>query len=477
MVAPSIQLTVVDGGLGSTGSNTDRLVAVFGCCSAGSVGSLAYYSSPATLIQDYGYGPGVSLACYVMATSGQGVAFGKAVEDVAGASGSVTHNGTGTSVVTVTGTPFDSLEVQVTVTAGGTIGTDVCRARISLDGGVTNIGTFQIPGSSLAIPKSGIGLAFAAGTLVAGDTYTFSTSAPQSTSVSGAGSIVANIGLLPAYAASHGGTYPTLVADADARDDASVVAIQAAMDALGVGYEYARCITSAPSPFDYPTLSDWSADITLNFANVDALRTSVGAGLVHLLDPTIGAYVYRSVAFPLSARLASTKVHVDPAWVALGGVPGVRALVHDERLEAGLDDARFSTMTTLVGQPGYFITNGRLMAPPSSDYQLVQYGRVMDKICRYTYGYFLQRLSQSVRLNPTTGRILEVEAQGLENGNDAQLAANVVSDGNVSAVKTTVSRTDNLAVPNAPFHAQVATVPLGYLKQIVVNLFFVNPAA
>lgn len=477
MSAPSISLNVIDGGLGSAGANTDRLVAVFGCSSAGSVGSLTYYTNPATLIGDYGYGPGVSLACHIMATSGQGVIFGKAVEDVAPGFGPVSHSGTGTSVATTGGTPYDGIEVVITVTSGGTIGTDVCRATVSLDNGVTSIGTYQIPGSSLVIPKTGVTVTFGAGTLVAGDTYSFATTPPESNSLSGAGSIVDNIALLPAYAASHAGSYPTLIADADVRDAAAVTAIQTAMESLATGYEYARCVTSVESPSNYGTIALWSAAIVADFASTDAIRVSVGAGLVHLFDATIGAYVYRPTTFPIVARLASTKVHIDPAWVSLGGVPGVRELVYDERIDGGLDAARFSTMTTFVGLSGYYITNCHLLAPPASDYQLIQYGRVMDKICRYTYGYFLQSLSQSVRLNPATGRILEADAQGLEAGNNARLAANVIADGNASSAVTTVSRTDNLATPGATFHASVAVVPLGYLKHIAIDLFFVNPAA
>jgi hypothetical protein len=115
------------------------------------------------------------------------------------------------------------------------------------------------------------------------------------------------------------------------------------------------------------------------------------------------------------------------------------------------------------------------MAPAGSDYSLMQYGRVMDKICRVARAYFLRALSSSVRLNPATGYILEKDAQGLEQGCDAALRATVIADGDVSTVSTVVSRTDNISATKT-IHVAVRALPLGYIKQIDVTLSFVNPA-
>lgn len=485
MTAPRLTLTVVDGGLG-TAANTDRLVACFGVSSAGEAGTLAFFTDPATLVAEYGYGPGPSLAAHVIRTSGQGVIFGKASEDVGSSASGVAHEGTGASTLTPSlasgsGQYHDSYDVLVTIATGGTAGTTICRATVSLDGGLTTLGTFAIPTATraIALPTCNLKMTFSAATLVAGDTYAFTTTAPRSTATDTTpGSIVDLIGKLQAYAATHFGTYPSVIADADYRDAAAVAAIQSACESAAAGYEYARAVTSA-RPWDQgaETQTSWAADLADDFVSTDALRVVVGAGLARVYDSLSGAYLWRTLAFPIAHRAASTKAHIDAAWVALGSCPGVQAIDHDERLAPGLDSARFATMTSLVGQSGYFVANARLMAPPTSDYQFLQYGRVMDKICRTTYGYFLQTLSQAVRLNPSTGTILEADAQQLEQGCNGRLKAQVISDGNVSSAVCTVSRTDNLAIPDAPFHAQVAAVPLGYLKQIQVDLFFVNPAA
>src|SRR5690606_13584407 len=123
-----------------------------------------------------------------------------------------------------------------------------------------------------------------------------------------------------------------------------------------------------------------------------------------------------------------------------------------------------------VGLTGYFITNPNLMAGPTSDYDLLQFGRVADEVARITNIYFTQQLSDDVQLNPATGRILEKKAKSLEAGNDAALSELVASKA-VSALATTVSRDDNI-ITTRTLTVTVAMVPKGYLKQINVTIQF-----
>lgn len=482
MAAPKVTLTVTDGGLGAAQA-VDRLIAVFGVSSQGTIGSMAQFSDPASLIATYGYGPGVSLALHALKVSSQPVIFGRASEGVVSSVSSVTHDGTGLATLTPSKTNaaleyFDAHEIRVVITKGGTAGTDVCRATISLDGGLTSLGNYAIPTTRVVdIPKTNVRMTFSASTLVAGDVYTFSTSPARSTDTgTAAGDITAMLAGLQAYAATHGGIYPTMVADADYRDATAVEAIQAAADALAAGQEFLRVYSSA-RPWDEgaETQLDWIVEISDDFAETAALRVDVGAGQALVLDPATGAYCWRTTTWPRAARAASTEVHIDSAWVSLGSLTDVRSVDYDERARGevpSLDSARFSTLTSHVGRVGYYITNPRLMAPPGSDYVYTQYGRVMDKVCRLVYGYMLDRLSQSVRLTPGTGTIAEADAQKIEGGCDAVLRGGVVAPGNVTDARCTVSRADNLSIPGATFHCQVAVLPLGYLKDIAVSLFF-----
>jgi hypothetical protein len=463
MAIPNVQITVQDGGLGSVAASTDRLAIVFGPSSTGSVGYQGMFSSVDALIAQCGYGPGVSLAALCIQTSGQPVQFVKTAIDTAATTGSVTHTGSGPAAanVTVSGTPNDGYRVQLTIAKGGTAGTDVLRVSVSLDGGSTTIGTYAVDTSAnLVIPTTGLTVTLAGVLFVAGDTYSFTTTQPLSAPAS-----LPIAQVIPSLT-----TFPSMVFDASWTDAAGAGAISADMTALANGDIFARAVTSS-DPSETP------ANVEADFATFSSLRVGVGAQAAEVYDQTVRAYMQRPAAWLVMARLVSTVAHIDAAQVNLGPLGNVLDVNYDARIDTGdLNAARFITLRSFVGLQGFYCTNPNLMSPAGSDYSLMQYGRVMDKICRVTRGYFLQALSSSVRLNPATGFILEKDAQSLEQGNDAALRATVIADGDVSSVRTIVSRVDNI-LSTQVLTVQVQAIPLGYLKTIDVTLSFINPAA
>jgi hypothetical protein len=82
--------------------------------------------------------------------------------------------------VTFSGTPFDDEELVVEVETGGTIGTAGIALKISRDRGRTFSGSVRLgTATSYAIPDTGVTVAFAAGTLIAGDTASAYCTAPR----------------------------------------------------------------------------------------------------------------------------------------------------------------------------------------------------------------------------------------------------------------------------------------------------------
>ncbi|MBM6707111.1 hypothetical protein H6A68_08715, partial [Bifidobacterium pullorum subsp. saeculare] len=76
-----------------------------------------------------------------------------------------------------TGTPRDAYSVIGKIILGGAVAT--ATFQISFDGGVTYSQTYATAATVAAFAAStGLTLTFAAGTYVAGDTYTFATVAP-----------------------------------------------------------------------------------------------------------------------------------------------------------------------------------------------------------------------------------------------------------------------------------------------------------
>src|SRR5574340_210135 len=98
----------------------------------------------------------------------------------------------------------------------------------------------------------------------------------------------------------------------------------------------------------------------------------------------------------------------------LSMTPGVKDLYRDERATPGLDDARITTLTTLLGIAGSYVTQGLTLAPQGSDFALIQNRRVLDKANRYFRIALARYQNESIRVNGKTGRILEREAAQIE---------------------------------------------------------------
>ncbi len=204
MTIPDVTLTVQDNQLGTIASNIDGARVLLGVCSAGVANQFYSFGTLTALRSSLGTGPLVEAAAYEASIAGGpiycvpvnpsvvGVAGGvfrsgvggsavsaKVVPGAAagGASNSaVTATGTGTSVMTVSGTTNGNYSVRVKVVLGGARGT--ATVQYSLDGGISFSGTVLTAASvALSLPiATGLTVAFTAassGDFVAGDTYDF----------------------------------------------------------------------------------------------------------------------------------------------------------------------------------------------------------------------------------------------------------------------------------------------------------------
>jgi hypothetical protein len=138
------------------------------------------FSSASGLLAQHGYAPGVDYAALHIEATKKPVIFVGIPVATAGVVGQNDASGVpGTSVITVSGTPLEEVDAIVTVTTGGTIGANGILFTLSLDGGRTEKSIRLGTAVSYTIPYVGLTLNFAAGTLIAGDVYTFVSSAPM----------------------------------------------------------------------------------------------------------------------------------------------------------------------------------------------------------------------------------------------------------------------------------------------------------
>lgn len=178
---PSASL-IIDDEAGAFAGGTGYVV-VLSCVAQNADSTPRVFASAKGVLSQHGYSPGADYVAHHIERTKKPVIFVGLPTATAGVVGRINSTGvTGTCAITVAPGAAGYLEetcASVVVVNGGTIGTNGITFDISLDGERTvkrvRLGT----ASSYTVPYVGIVISFGAGTLVAGDRYTFTTTAPM----------------------------------------------------------------------------------------------------------------------------------------------------------------------------------------------------------------------------------------------------------------------------------------------------------
>lgn len=384
------------------------------------------------------------------------------------ADGSVSRTGSGTATLLdgTTHSPVDSYDIWVQVTTSGGLG--VGAFRYSLDGGNSYSGTLVIPsGGKYALPGTGVVLTFA-GTFTISDLYNGVSTPPGYTTTE------LNAGLTALLAnSSEWGFLHVVGKPASAAAAATLAsAVGTVMDLAQAAFRYVRAIIECPQ-------EEGDAAIKSAFASFVHPRVGVAVGDTGLTSAISLRSERRNLAWAYTAALSASKLSTHPGETTdsngAGPLRGVTSLYRDEEATPGLDPARFVTARTIVGKLGFFITRGRMMAAPGSDFEQIMNCRVMDRACTVSRSALLDFVNTSVRIDPVTHFILEQDAQRIEGIAQAKLEADLLNAGECSAIAVTCSRTDNI-LSTSTLNVETAIVPLGYTENIVETIGFQNPA-
>lgn len=463
MALPDVSLTVNDGALGIVPEVIDGISAKVGICSLGTPNTVYSFGDIQNLKTTLGVGPLVEAAAHLLAISGGPVYCIPAAVVTPGACGAVTRVGSGPTM-SVAGAAYDAFQVIVRIVAAGAHALGSGTFQYSMDGGDTYSPVIVVPsGGTYLIADSNITLTFPTGIYVAGDTYSFTTTAPMydSSSLSSA--------LTALFADPREWRFLHVVGQAASPAAAAGLgaAIDTALQTAVGNYRYVRAFMECPE--------DTDANIITAFSAFSSTRVGVAVGKCELTSSLTGRKYKRPAAWPVAARAAKVPVHEDLGRVASGPLTGVGTLYRDERVTPGLDSQRFITLRTFTGVNGAFITSGRTMANVGSDYQMIQNGFVMDKACRIIRAALLNYLNDSVRVDATTGRILEIDAKNIEADIESQLFSALVSPGNASAVSAKVDRTNNI-LSTMTLATTERITPRGYARSIKADVGLYNPA-
>ncbi len=465
MTLPYVKNTVRDGQSGALALGSELHVKI-GVASQGDHNELVIYTDPDTLATDYGVGPLVSAAAYHIATSGTPVAIIRIdpAQVTAGTLGPITKVGghAGPTISDSSSAPLDSYELLVEIVLGGAVAT--ATFRYSLDNGDTWSAAI-LTAATVALTGTGITLAFAAGTYVAGHQYSAQSVGP-SYNITGLTTAlgVAVVNVNP-FRLIHAVGY-----GADATATASIIAsVQSTIEtASTTNHRYTRVVIEAADDVD--------ADQITAVASTDAKRVALVAGFAELVNPFTGGFWRRPAAWVFVSRVMSVRISRDPGAVADGALPGVLTIERDEFKTPALDIARINTLRTWVGRFGFFVTRGRLLAQIGSDFTNLTNGFVMDAACAVAYDALLNFVNSDVVVQAANGRISEQEAQSIEAFVTAKLREAISDPGDASDVDFVIDRTSNVLTTEL-LRGKTRILPLGYLRFIENELSFRNPAA
>jgi len=477
MVQPRVNITEIDGALGVLPPSSGALYALVGVASAGPVDEPATFARVKDVIAAFGAGPLVEAAAHAIERYGRPVLLVRSGQSVAGAAGTVTQTGGGTSVATVASspTPNDDYDALLEVVTGGTIGTAGIVVRWSLDGGetfspLTALGTatsFTLPGAG------GVTINFASGTLSAGAAVSFRTTAPLWNNTELGDALEA----LGASAALWEIVHVVGAVGASAFD-----VLELKIPGLAASGKYRAWIGNARVPDAGETEAAYLSSLSTAFAAKASGHGMLCAGACRLTSSVNGRKYRRPISFVVAAREAASSQEINSADVNLGTLPGVairdangNPSEHDESVNPGLDDARFCTLRTWDGIQGVYVNRPRLFSADGSDFQILPHRRVMNLAAAVLRGYFLRRLNRPILVDRRTGFILESEAAELEAGANAALRDALLGRPKASDAYCVISRTENiLSTKTLPGQARV--VPLAYPETVELELGFSNPA-
>jgi hypothetical protein len=442
---PNATITIRDNGLGIVSQGNDGIGVLIGTSSAGTVATFYPYagSDTSNVQDDLGKGPLVDQTIKnLLHSSGKETIAYKSAATTAGSSSAVTRsNGTTGPVVSISvGTPYDYGQSSIVIVAGGVLGTSTFK--YSSDGGDTY--TAPIATAATYDLGNGVTVAFAAGTYVVGETYSWTDTPPilSTTNVSDAMDAVIDSIYDPEFVHVLG------QASSAANSATMATTLATKVDAAWTAHKYFFAILEAAA--------DTPANVATAFASFSNKSVMACAGFAEVVNDRTGQIEKRSSARVIVPRIARNPIAIhlarDAADSDLDPLPDVDELVpsgaasstgyYDEDKTPSLNAAHFSTLRTISGRAGFYVTNGLTMAADTSDFQQIQYLRIILKAARAWYKYALTQLARRVAIDTSTGFIKTSFAKGIE---DAGKAVILTSLGNqIAGARVLVNRADDL---------------------------------
>jgi Protein of unknown function (DUF2586). len=468
-VLSKITNTIKDGSLGASSSSSSAVFAVVGV--SGVVpADIVGISDPSTIEDKFGDGPLRDFLAGAFSVAAP-TAYCKALAgSQAGTIGTVTASKSSSGTVSVQGSPRNEYDIVVEILESGGMNEGVFQ--ITKDGVAGEKITIPAAPGTYAIPGTGLTLTFVPGTptgslkaFIEGDTYSFSTTAPEATNAE----VLAAVDAILAAKLSISAIYIAGVSSS-----ALWAAMASKLAAEEAKNNFLFCYCQARGPSGEETQDTWvNALCTTERGSTVNPRVGVVAGWIEESDAFSGEVDERGALGKYAGRLAAIEVQNNPDWVGLGSLPGVKDI-----LPAGLTDANIDRLQT-AGYvavrrynevSGIYFAAGRLLTSETSDFKTIANRRVMDEACRKVVE------KQVAFLNADVGLAKDGSPEGLASFK-AQCQAplrDMKASGTISDFEFVVPDGQNI-LSSETISTKVRIVPRGKMSFIENEISFKNP--
>jgi len=465
-----------DGGLGIAPSSAANAQLTIGVSSLGTANTLYGLSTSDTISSTLGLGP-LADAMALKVALGGGPQYAIPINaSVAGVSGAVTPTrvGSSTGTVTTATAPNDAYQPVITIVSAGVgqlVTGGTVQVTISYDNGLSTGAAILVPaGGTLVLTGTGITLTFSvsATTFDKGDVFKFTCQAPFYASADLTAAVTPWLGDPRQFTIIHVVGFPT--AGNSAANATASAAIAVTCDTLATAFfnagKYVRFVLDTPPSAD--------ADLITAFTSYSSTRVFTGSSTGVVNSALNGRKLTRAWAWAIASRMAQPfcTPSVSPGRVSDGNMQGWISITRNEASTPGLFDARFGVATTIIGKNGFFSDIGKTFAPNGSDFSIIPNCRVIDIVSNAARIAATQFLNSSVRVNATTGLILEADAQGIERYITS--IVNAAAQSEYSALTVTLDRTVNV-LSTQQLLVKIRVTPLGYATSIVLDIGLQNP--
>jgi Protein of unknown function (DUF2586) len=467
---PDATIDLQDGRLGSVPADSSGAHVILGISSLGTPNTLYQVQNVPDVKAKAGVGPLAESAAKKVRRGIRPVFVMPLAIATPGAAGAVTQPNVTAAQLAIAGASKDSYELIVLITrAALTLAANTAAFKYSLDGGDTFSDEIAMPVSGiyagLAL-ETGLTLTWTDGTgasFVVGNTYKSTVSEPQANTVGLAAAMDAILAIPDLDIEGIHVAAPLTAAQA--------AVISTKIDSARAAYRFWWWVGEARVKTDAETIDAWKAALIADYVNTFHRWGNVVAADAEVLSELTARIDHRNPASEMLAHALGGAVSQSPGEVARGVVPGVLKLHHNEGSLEGLS-TKFWTMRTYEGMGGFYVTDGKTLAPVTSDYQQFENVRTINKVARAARVVGIKYVNSRFRVN----------ADGTLNGKDlAALTADfqtpldaMVNAGDLSGYNIIIDPAQNI-LSTKIIYVDVDCIPVGIARNIRVRIGYINP--